>query len=71
MVDFQNSTNGHSSTLLVLQTHLEDVLGPHVLHAAKAHLVLAWHKGYRSWDIVSADVAFFIPFFQALLHYLG
>lgn len=54
-----------------LPAHLEDVLGPHVLHTAEADLVLAWHEGYRGWDIVSADVALFIPFLESLLHYLG
>jgi hypothetical protein len=57
--------------LLALPAHLEDVFGPHVLHAAEAHLVLAWHEGYRGWNVVSADVALFISFLEALLHYLG
>jgi hypothetical protein len=57
---------------VVASAHLEDVLGPHVLHTAEAHLVLAWYKSYRGWNIISADVALFITLLKALLgYYLG
>jgi hypothetical protein len=60
-----------AAAAVVTSAHLEDVLGPHVLHAAEAHLVLAWCKSYRGWNVISADVALFITLLEALLHYLG
>lgn len=38
-------------------THLEHILGAHVLYAAKTNLVAAWNKGNGYRNIIPADVA--------------